>query len=197
MNMWEAFLANLLANLAVAFPVLAVYLWATRTFQQWRLLIRRFGTCVSLRARFMCLILTRKRRRSDFHTLSMAERTRVFLLNLVAGVPQARLIAIRQMSRNFRDLGKIVDDIHQVSSIPLLVDTLGSMSMQDIEESIECNPDALSPEERTKWLVSQPSRELARWLLRLNEHDRRAWQSWLVDSDSLTIFEAVLFPKDV
>lgn len=196
MDFSEAFLANFLANVAVALPLLALWALAKRTSQQGGAFIARLGTRAKFRIRFMWLVLTRQRGRSDFTAWRTAERLRVFLFELVTHAQDARAIANRRMFDNLEGLSRAVDEIYETSPISLLMDAVDSMSTWDFQESIECNPESLTPDDRVKWLTSQPFVDLARWSMRLNEGDRRLWVSWLAHSDSLKTFEAALFGEE-
>ena len=193
MNMWETFLATFLGTvlgaLLAGLSLLATWKfmadWGHRTGRSTLLQLR----LLSLRIRFMWLVLRRRRKFSDHRSWQSSEVFRIYLFNLVSQAPKVRLEMFRSTERPLRRFLSAHRKMLLGSPLGILTETLGNLPMNELDTPYKPHFEDTSPAERADWFVSQPLRELALWAVRLGHDDRTAWMSWLRSQESRTEIE--------
>ena len=187
MTFGETFQATFWANVAALalFAIPGVTMWAflrDRNHRLRRLLLLRWRKLM-LRIQFSFLVLSRKRKFSEYRSWYRSVTTRNYIVRLVSEAPR---VHSQMMGETFRVAQRIVSTFDErllLSPGGTLRQALSSMSMGDFDNPSNSTFDAMAPTQRAVWLRSQALPELARWSLLMDPDDRRQWLVWLKSSD--------------
>ena len=194
MTFGDAFLSQFLAGLAVA-TIAAISLTGFWLFMKdgWKKtcdFVGRSFLILRLRFSFTWIVVKRRLGRSgaqnwSWHNWSWLERIRRANLDLVSHGPKVRSRELAKLrKRQLRTLARL-DDFVSRSSKYLLEEAAASMELRLLDTPTPDKWATTSDVDKAEWLTSKSPADLARWSLRLNEHDRERWKSWLQSSNAL------------
>ena len=188
MNFFDTFLANFLGTLAgalaTAFPLLAIWAFIRRRNSGFKRFWLRKIVTLSFRIRFLMLMISRKRKKSEYRSWESSEHTKRFMVNLVKDGGRARALAVTSFYKSIADNARGINLMFlEGFSLPRLIRYANRMSMNEITNPPKPHLGHVPPEERLDWLMSKTLEELGEWTVRLGEEDRKAWLSWLKSSD--------------